>query len=383
MRLGVPIVPALCQRLKTANEMIEKMGTVLVEPKFDGTRVQIHYRRQATLRQAQGKTSDKRQAEWEVKTFSRTLDETSAMFPELMNLGKQIEANEVILDAEAVGVDPKTGRWLPFQDTITRKRIHNIADVSARVPLAFMVFDVVYVDGTSLLKRPLSERRAILETIIKPGKALRVTEAIETDNAEELRKFHAKQLKDGLEGAVVKQLDGIYEQGRRGFSWVKFKESESAQAKLSDTIDAVVMGFYRGKGKRAKFGIGAFLVGVADQGLERRAKSKEQKFDTNKIVTITKIGNGLTDEQFGEMRKRLEAVVSMEKPEAYVVPESLYPDVWADPSVIVEVAADEITRSPTHTAGVALRFPRLVRFRDDKDVTNMTTLAELKSIGMG
>jgi DNA ligase-1 len=102
-----------------------------------------------------------------------------------------------------------------------------------------------------------------------------------------------------------------------------------------------------------------------------------------RIVTIAKIGTGLSDEQFGEMRKRLEAVVAMNKPVSYEVPVGLEPDVWAEPEVIVEVAADEITRSPTHTAGVALRFPRLVRFRDDKDLAGVTTLEELKSIGMG
>jgi DNA ligase 1 len=193
-----------------------------------------------------------------------------------------------------------------------------------------------------------------------------VDEELITNQAEELRIYHKQKLAEGLEGVVIKQWESVYEPGRRGWSWVKFKEVENSQAKLSDTIDAVVMGFYRGKGKRTGFGIGAFLVGL-------------RNLDGN-VVTLAKVGTGLTDEQWKEMRKRLETVVSVSEPKGYVVDKGMTPDVWVDPAVVVEIAADEITKSPTHTAGYALRFPRLIDFRDDKSVDQITTSEELARI---
>jgi len=125
------------------------------------------------------------------------------------------------------------------------------------------------------------------------------------------------------------------------------------------------MGFYRGKGKRTQFGIGAFLVGMREN---------------EKIKTIAKIGTGLTDEQWRELRKRLEANIAMVKPTEYEVNRSLEPDVWTDPKVVVEIAADEITKSPIHSIGYALRFPRLVKFRDDKSLEQTTSKTELMTI---
>lgn len=364
--LGAPVVPALCQRLKSAKEMIEKMGTIYMEPKFDGTRVQIHFSR-AKNGEARSTKQEARKDEFTVKTFSRTLDETTWMFPEMRQIGQYIQADEVILDSEAIGMDPKTGKMRPFQETITRKRKHEIDDVSARIPLKFMVFDILYLNGRSLIELPLSERRKLLEQTVKSGGPVMLVEAIETHDPTELRAFHQRQLELGMEGAVVKQVNSVYEPGRRGWSWVKFKEAETSQAKLADTIDVVVMGFYRGRGKRAKFGIGAFLVGIrADQ--------------TARLVTLAKIGTGLTDEQWRELKQRLDEVVAMEQPKSYLVAKGLWPDVWVDPKVVVEVAADEVTKSPIHTAGVALRFPRLVRFRDDKSVAELTTLDELRQM---
>jgi len=351
--LGVPLIPALAQRLKTAEEMIEKMGNVVVEPKYDGTRVQIHVNKEGE--------------KWKIKTFTRNLEETTPMFPELTAALEQIKATKVILDSEAVGIDPRTGKMLAFQATITRKRKHGIEEAQRTVPLQFFVFDLLYIDGVSLVNVPLSLRKEKLSAIITPGKVLKVSQSITTNDAGDLRAYHAQQLKDGLEGVVVKQVNSIYEPGRRGWSWVKFKEVEEAFGKLSDTIDGVVMGFYQGKGKRTAFGIGAFLIGVRDETNEE-------------IKTIAKIGTGLSDEQWRELRKRLEQNVAMSKPNGYKVDKQLEPDVWVDPTIVVEVAADEITKSPVHSAGVALRFPRLVRFRDDKNVAQATSITELDKI---
>lgn len=351
--LGVPVVPALAQRLKTAREMIEKMGTVMVEPKYDGTRVQIHVQCKPDF--------------W-VRSYTRNLDESTAMFPELNQIGKQLKVTSVILDTEAVGVHPQTGKLLPFQMTITRKRKHGVAQAAHDVPLVFFTYDILYLDGKPLVHLPLHQRREILETIVQPGNVLQLDPTLVTNDPEQVKAFHLKQLSLGFEGAMVKKIDSAYQPGRRDWSWVKFKEVEEAQGKLSDTIDAVVMGFYVGKGKRTKFGIGAFLVGVRDES------------QPGMVKTIAKIGTGLTDEQWRELKRRLESEVSINRPASYEVAGNLEPDVWVDPSVVVEIAADEITISPMHSAGVALRFPRLITFRDDKSLEQATSLTEVKAI---
>ncbi len=351
--LGVPVVPALAQRLKTAKEMIDKMGTVMVEPKYDGTRVQIHVQTKPDF--------------W-VRSYTRNLDESTAMFPELEKLGQQLKATSVILDTEAVGVHPQTGKLLPFQMTITRKRKHGVAQAAHDVPLLFFTYDILFLDGKPLIHLPLHKRREILETIVQPGNVLQLDPTLVTSEPEQVKAFHLKQLSLGFEGAMVKKIDSAYQPGRRDWSWVKFKEVEDSQGKLSDTIDAVVMGFYVGKGKRTQFGIGAFLVGVRDES------------QPGMLKTIAKIGTGLTDDQWRELKRRLEQEVSLNKPNAYEVASNLEPDVWVDPSIVVEIAADEITISPMHSAGVALRFPRLISFRDDKSIDQATSLSEVKAI---
>ncbi|MBU2544582.1 ATP-dependent DNA ligase [Patescibacteria group bacterium] len=345
VKVGAPILASLCQRLPTADEMIKKMVMVAVEPKYDGVRVQIHYEKS------------------KVKTFSRNLENTTEMFPELQQIGKQIKAEEVILDSEAMGIDPKTGRVISFQETMTRKRKHLIEGAMQKVPLKFYVFDVLYRDGKSLLNIPLSERRIALEQIVSSGNILVVSPQIVTDSPSVLRSYHDEQIKKGLEGVVVKKWHSPYEPGRRGYSWVKFKE-EGKTGKLTDTIDAVIMGYYKGEGKRAGFGIGAFLAGV-------------RKGD--RFVTITKIGTGVTDALWKELRRKLRAFTVTEKPKEYEdVGKTFIPDVWVAPGLVVEIAGDDLTKSSTHGAGIAVRFPRLVRMRLDKSPKDATTVAEAR-----
>lgn len=346
--IGVPVMPSLAQRLKTADEMIGKMGKVAVEPKYDGTRVQIHYSQSTGM----------------IKTFARSLEDTTAMFPELAEAVTQIKAESIVLDCEAVGFDPTTGNLLPFQETITRKRKHGIEDVSKSVPIRFYCFDVLYLNGKSMLRQPLWQRREALEQAIQAGPIIIIDPLRVTESADELREFHQQQLAAGLEGAMVKKYDGEYQPGRTGWNWVKFKEVEEARGKLKDTIDGVVMGYYAGRGKRSAFGVGAFLLGVRNEA-------------TGEIVTIAKIGTGLSDDQWRELKQRVDERISQNQPKEYTVAEALKPDVWAEPAIVVEVAADELTKSPLHTAKLGLRFPRLVRFRDDKRFDQTTSLAEL------
>lgn len=406
IKLGVPVIPALAQRLKTAQEMIDKMGQVYVDPKYDGQRVQIHFKRQGfenkqILRQS-GTSQSSRSAQDDklgmesllnlsskvlVKTFTRNLDETSHMFPELAKLGDFIQADEVILDAEAMGYDPKTGRLLPFQQTIQRKRKHGIAELAQSIPLKFFVFDILYKNGQSLIREPLSERYRILHETVKDSQLIEATEFILTDSADEIRAKHADLLAQGLEGAMVKKHNGSYKPGRKGWSWVKFKEAEGSAAKLSDTIDALVMGLYVGKGKRTEFGVGAFLIGLRAETISNSDKVTKwqssrtlDEFEEGKFYTISKVGTGLTDDQWRELATRSEVLRVESKPKEYEVDKNLEPDIWLDPGLVVEIAADEITKSPIHTAGLALRFPRLVKFRDDKNPQQATSVEELKEM---
>jgi DNA ligase-1 len=326
--------------------MIKKMGEVAVEPKYDGVRVQIHYK-------ASG-----------VSTFSRNLENTTDMFSELGRVGEELNAKDAILDCEAVGVDSKTGKLVSFQETTTRKRKHDIASAQHNVPLKFFVFDILYKDGKDLLDVPLSERRKLLEQTLRPKKLLALSPQIITSEPEVIRQYHDEQLHKGLEGVVVKKWVSPYEPGRRGYSWVKFKEEEGKTGKLTDTIDAVVMGYYVGEGKRTDFGIGAFLVGV---------KRGEQ------FVTLTKIGTGVSDVLWKEIQQELHTIRSLHQPKEYADVNKIFtPDVWVEPNVVVEIAGDDLTKSPSHGAGFAVRFPRLVHIRRDKGPHQITTVSEVK-----
>jgi len=346
--VGTPVVPALCQRLNSAQEIIEKMGEVIAEPKYDGLRIQIHI--------------DKN-AQPQLKTFTRNLEDTSHMFPELQTVIADLNCTTCILDAEGIGYERATGKFLPFQETITRKRKHDISTTAAEVPIRCFVFDVLAIDGESLINEKLHQRKDRLKKLFKDNEVLRHPEYIVTKDPDTLRAFHESQLAAGLEGAVIKQLASVYQSGRKGWSWVKIKETEGARGKLKDTLDCVVMGYYVGRGKRTTFGVGAFLVGILGED--------------QTLKTIAKIGTGLSDDQFRELKTRSEVLVTTTQPLNYEVPKGLVPDVWLMPQLVVEIAADEVTRSPMHTAGVALRFPRLVKFRDDKKWEDATAVTEM------
>lgn len=347
--IGVPVVPMLAQRLNSTTEMIKKMEEVAVEPKFDGLRIFIHFRKPNIL-----------------KIFTRNMNSIDInTFPELEGVGKFIKAREVILDTEAIGIDEKRERFLDFQKTIQRRRKHNVTKTASDVPLQFQVFDILLADGKSFIKEPYTKRREELARVVENGGPLRVDESTITRDPEVIRSLHQKYLKKGLEGVVVKRANGMYVSGRAGWNWVKMKEEEGKTGKLADTVDCVIMGYTRGKGKRAGFGVGQFLAGIRDEDIYK---------------TVTKVGTGLTDEQFKELNARLKEIDVKDKPKDYEVSKDLFPDFWVTPQVVVELAADEITVSPKHTAGLALRFPRLIKFRDDKRADQATTLEEIQGL---
>jgi len=363
--LGTPVMPALCQRLPTPEEMVEKMcpasnDMVAVEPKYDGTRLEVHFKK--------GKHKSKL-----IKMFTRNLENVAFMFPDIAKtLIKEVNAKSIILDGEIIGYDQKTGRLLPFQETVKRKRKHAVQETLTQIPLRYYCFDILYYNGRDLLAVPFSKRRQILERVLcrSSNKTIILSPQIVTRNSKEIRHYYDEQIKKGLEGVVIKKWQAPYDVGKRGFTWVKFKHAKGKKGGgLVDTIEGVVMGYYRGRGKRADFGIGAFLLGV------RKEK------DGHRFLTVSKIGTGLTDEQWREMRRRCSRVEVGKQPKEYGVDKNLQPDVWCRPVIVVEVEADNITHSPIHTAGLALRFPRLIRFRDDKNADEVTTVEEIRKLG--
>lgn len=345
--VGIPVMPMLAQRLNSPDEMIKKMGKVAVEPKFDGLRILIHF--------------DK----GNIKAFTRNLNDVSSMFTEINKLGKYLNAKSVILDSEAIGLDPKTKKMVDFQTTMQRRRKHDIEKIADEIPINFQVFDLIYKDGISYMDKPYEVRRKELAKTIKKNNLFFVDEYIPTEDPQVIRTEHKKMLKYGLEGVIVKKFDSTYVPGRTGWRWVKMKEVEGSLGKLSDTIDCVIMGYTQGLGKRVSFGIGQFLAGIKDG---------------DAFKTITKVGTGLTDMQFKELEKRLKKIVVKDMPKEYEVHKDLTPDYWVKPEVVVELAADEITKSPKHSSGFALRFPRLIKFRDDKSPRETTTSNEIDKL---
>jgi DNA ligase 1 len=360
---GVPILPQKAQRLSTPEEIIEKMGKVWCEYKFDGTRVQLH------LDKTNTKTSADlfgEKTKFLVRTFTRNLEETTHQYPDIIEDAiKQLDVESVILDGEAIGFNKETGEYLPFQETIQRKRKHNVTEMAKQIPLKYLVFDILYLNGEETINLPLIERRKILNKIVKKGGNIEIDSHLETSDVSDVENFFNEAKHKRLEGIMVKKPDSLYEAGARAYSWIKFKRNENTN--VLDTVDVVVMGYFYGKGVRSEFGIGGFLVGIYDN-------------DSNSFKSISKIGSGLTDEEWVKIKEDCDKISTNDKPKDYEVSKDMYPDVWVTPKIVVTVRADEVSISPIHTATIALRFPRLISFRDDKSPFDTTSLEEIKVI---
>ncbi len=349
--VGCPIRMALAARLPGSKEIIEKIGTCAVEAKYDGFRCQVH------------KSGN------EVQIYSRNLENTTHMFPEIKEgTLSQIKNNAVIYEGEALAYDPQTGDCLSFQTTVQRKRKHGIDSMRKQYPLKLFVFDMLYADG-DLTNKSYEQRRRILTSVIGKGDVLEISPVHIVKTAQELENIFEKSLREGREGIVAKRLDGPYKAGGRNFNWIKLKSSYSGE--LSDTIDCVIVGYYFGKGLRASLGIGSLLACVYDK-------------KTDSFKTIAKLGSGITEGELAEFKKMLDKIKLENKPA--MVDSVIEPDVWVEPKYVIEVQADEITRSPVHTcgkagekdSGYALRFPRTVdKIRDDKDAKDATSVQEI------
>jgi DNA ligase 1 len=369
--LGVPMRLTSAERLASPDAIIKKIGPCFAEPKLDGFRLQIHV--------------DTRGEKPVIHFFSRNLHDMSSMYPDLVRALSDLDVCTLIAEGEAISFDPNTGNFMPFQQTVKRKRTHGIDHAAGELPLKLFLFDVLYLNGEELLQKHLTTRRKILEELVGASRVNRfiinVTDQVMVTTAAELEHYFLTQIGSGLEGVVVKRPDSSYQPGKRNFNWIKLKRLEKGH--LIDTVDTVILGYYYGKGKRATLGIGALLVGIYNKACDC-------------FQTVAKIGTGLSDEGWSHIKRQCDQIALHDKPKNVSCNKDLFVDVWVKPEIVIEVTADELTQSPLHTAGqherpskaadcnrhaggYALRFPRFVRYRDDKDSYETTSIDELLS----
>lgn len=357
---GIPIRPAAAERLPTAEAIIKKLGTCVAQPKLDGFRLQVHVFKESGQKK--------------VRFFSRNLQDMSKMFPELSEAAKTL-GDDFVAEGEAIAYDAETGTFLPFQETVKRRRKYGIEEMAKDVPLKLYFFDLLYVEKKSLLEKSHKERRTKMLSLFKNKKNIEEIAPIEeivVETAEELKEYFSQNISSGLEGLVVKRQDSIYQPGKRNFNWIKLKREEMGH--LEDTLDCVILGYYTGHGKRANFGIGALLVGVYNE--------KNDVYET-----VAKIGTGLSDQEWRDQKKTCDEIAVQIKPKNVVCAKELVPDVWVAPEIVCLIRADEITLSPLHSAGAtkthlgfALRFPRIMGYREDKSAKEATTVAEVERL---
>ena len=356
--LGRPVRAMLAQRVDKVSDILEKIQSdeLAAEEKYDGERVQVH------------KDGNK------ILLFSRRLNDITLQFPDIADaLKKSIKRKKAVLDGEIVGY--RKGEFLSFQKLMHRRRKYDVSEYREKVPAAVFLFDMIYLNGNSLLKRPYPSRRKELEKSVKESGMAHIAKRKVSSDFEEIRDFFQKSVDKGLEGIIVKSTakDSVYQPGNRGWLWIKWKKEYSEG--MRETFDLAVVGSYHGRGSRAGH-FGALLCAAFNP--------KKDRFET-----FTKVGTGFTDEEFSSLQKLLKKHRARKKPESVVVAKEMEPDVYYEPGLVVEVFGAEITRSPSHTAsrekgkGLALRFPRFQRVRKDKGPEDATTIKEVKRIKNG
>ena len=358
-----PIRPALAERLPNADEIIEKLCSegedeekkpiiarkCAVEAKYDGLRMQVHLK------------------DGHVEIYSRKLEKMTHMFPEIVEAAAALPAASAIFEGEALAYNMREKRYYSFQQTIQRKRKHGVERMAEEFPLRLFAFDLMYLDD-DLTLTPYLERRKALEKFVEGNKTIVPSDLIYTDSPKKLDEYFQRSINEGLEGIIAKDLAQPYVAGARKFAWIKLKKSYGAMA---DSVDAVIVGYYLGKGAREEFKFGGVLAAVPND-------------ETGALETIAKIGGGFTEDEMTALESALEKLKTKEKPRELI--SNLEPDFWVVPKIVITVAADEITLSPMHTCGMvgetgyALRFPRMVNMREDKSPADATTVREVISM---
>jgi DNA ligase-1 len=350
--VGKPIRPMLAERLADPREILEKLGgRCVAEYKYDGERLQIH------------RDHDR------IDLFSRRLEKITPQYPDVVDLVRQhLRAERAIVEGEVVAIDAASGELRPFQELMPRRRKYGIERAMEEIPTALFAFDALYLDGHDLTEQPYRARHEALEKAVRPGDRFRVATYREVDSVRELEEFFEQAVQDGCEGLVCKATGGVYQAGARGWLWIKLKREYRSE--MTETVDLVVVGAFHGRGRRGGT-YGALLMAAYDD--------QEDIFRT-----VCKLGTGFSDEELAELPTRLRPYIRATRHPR--VDSHLTPDVWCDPALVMEVVGAELTLSPIHTAGwgairegsgLAIRFPRLVRYREDKSPSEATTVREI------
>ncbi len=326
-RLFVPLSPMLAEPTTDWDQVLAAHGgRTGLEYKYDGARIQLH------------SDGDR------VGVWTRRLSDVTPSLPDVAMVARNdLRGAPFILDGEVVALDP-AGRPLPFQELMRRfRRVHGVEALAREMPLGLFFFDCLVAGGRPLVDEPYEARgRALAE--ITGGRYL--AERLVVDTAEAAHAFHARAVADGHEGVIAKDLRSAYEPGGRGKRWFKVKEAQS--------VDCVIIAADRGSGRRRGWLSNYHLAVRQDDG----------------FADVGKTFKGLTDRQFAEMTERLGALAVAD--DGYTV--------RVRPEVVVEVAYNEVQKSPSYPSGFALRFARITRIRDDKAPPQATSLDELRRL---
>jgi DNA ligase 1 len=333
-----PISYMLADLMFTAEEIINYYQKPLIcEYKYDGIRAQMHKSGQ------------------QVRLFSRKLADVTNSFPELVNaagetrlMSLSLSNIDFILDGEVMAFHQ--GKPLHFQEMQKRLRKRNITkQIMAEVPLVYVVFDIIYLNGEQIIRKPLKQRKKILSDISFREPIINAYQNIVNSEQKIITMFE-KSRDIGYEGLVLKDPDSQYHPGKRGRYWIKLK-------KELDTIDAVIVIAEYGHGRRAGV-LSDYTFAVRDVN------------NNNHLKTIGKAYSGLTDSEINDMTRKLKSI--MIRDEGY--------GIIVRPEIVIEVAFDSIQKSDRHNSGFALRFPRIKNIRDDKTVMDIDTLLNIKQI---
>jgi len=332
--VGRPVKVMLAQKVADIKEGFERVEKpAAIEYKYDGFRIQIH--------------RDKD----EITLFTRRLENVTKQFPDVIKAVKeQTENSRFILDSEAVGYNPKTKKYRPFQDVSQRiKRKYEIEEMAKEFPVEVNVFDIIYYKDGSTIKKPFLERRKLIEKIVEPKKwSIVLAEQTIADNEKDVEKFYKQSLDAGNEGIMMKNLKAPYKPGSRVGFMVKLKPTMKE-------LDLVIVGAEWGTGKRAGW-LSSFVLACRDE-------------ETSDFLEVGKVGTGIKEKEeegvsFEQLTKILKKYIISEKGK----------EVKIKPEIVVEVTYEEIQKSPTYSSGYALRFPRVTRLRDDRAPEEASTL---------
>jgi DNA ligase-1 len=320
----------LAQMASTVSEALkEHGGKTAFEYKLDGARVQIHKK---------GK---------DVRIFSRRLTDVTESLPEIADIIRgNVKAEETILEGEVIAVNGE-GYPIPFQHLMRRfKRVHAVEDVAEAVPVRLYLFDILYLNGESLISLPYLQRRKILAENVGE---IPITKNVIADNVQEAEKFLQEAINNGHEGLMAKRIDSEYAPGIRGKRWLKIKPT-------LEPLDLVIVSAEYGYGRRHEW--------LSDYYLAARDP------ETGEFLTVGKTFKGLTDMEIVEMTRRLKELAVKEEPRR----------VFVLPKIVVEVAYNEIQKSPKYKCGMALRFARITRIREDKTPEEADTIQKVREI---